>query len=121
VVETIRGADFVILVTEPTPFGFHDLELAVRVVQAMAIPCGVIINRDGVGDVRVERFCEENELPILMRIPLERRIGETIAQGHALVEALPEYRDKFRLLFDRVVDLLSADADCQTRGVPLRK
>jgi MinD superfamily P-loop ATPase len=99
VVETLRGADFALLVTEPTPFGLHDLRLAAEVARALGVPAGVVINRDGVGDKAVDDFCLENGLPILMRIPLEREIGAAIASGQSLVEAFPEYRSRFQELF----------------------
>jgi MinD superfamily P-loop ATPase len=103
VVESIRGADYVILVTEPTPFGLHDLQLANQLTRELSIPAGVIINRDGIGDARVEAYCQETGLPILMRIPLEREIGEGIAQGKTLVEVKPEYKERFQSLYTRLV------------------
>lgn len=96
VVESLRGADFVLLVTEPTPFGLHDLQAAYRVTQEVGLPAGVIINRDGIGDQRVEEFCREVGLPVMLRIPFSREIGEGLAQGRSLLEVLPEYRDHFR-------------------------
>ena len=104
VVETMRGADFVLLVTEPTPFGLHDLRLAVQVARdELGLPVGVVINRDGVGDTGVDDYCSDEGIPILMRIPLDRRIAEAISGGEALVEALPEYRPPFRQLYKRIV------------------
>ena len=104
VVETMRGADFVLLVTEPTPFGLHDLRLAVQVARdELGLPVGVIVNRDGVGDASVDEYCAAEGIPILMRIPLDRRIAEAISGGEALVEALPEYRPPFRQLYKRIV------------------
>jgi len=82
VVESIRGADYLLLVTEPTPFGLHDLKLAAQLAPSCGIPAGVVVNRDGVGDARVDDFCGEAGIPILMRIPLDREIGAGIAQGH---------------------------------------
>jgi len=105
VVEAIRGSDFVVLVTEPTPFGLHDLKLATQVVEELNIPAGVVINRDGIGDSKVEEFCREAEIPILMRIPMDRRIAESLARGHSLVESFPEYLPKFRVLYERIVDI----------------
>jgi MinD superfamily P-loop ATPase len=99
VVETLRGADFALMVTEPTPFGLHDLRLAVDVAQAIGVPAGVVINRDGVGDNAVDEFCRETGMPILMRIPLAREIGAAIARGQSLVDAFPEYRPRFQELF----------------------
>ena len=102
VVESIRGADYLVLVTEPTPFGLHDLKLAAELAVELSIPAGVVINRDGVGDARVDEFCREAGLPILMRIPLDREIGAGIAQGQPLVEIRPEYRARFREMFAQI-------------------
>jgi MinD superfamily P-loop ATPase len=109
VVETMRGADFVLLVTEPTPFGLHDLRLTVQVARdELGLPVGVVVNRDGVGDAGVDHYCESEGIPILMRIPLDRRIAEAISGGEALVQALPEYRPRFMELYDRIVDELAS-------------
>lgn len=110
VVESIRGADFVLLVTEPTPFGLHDLRQAYKLTQEVDIPAGLIINRDGIGNADVEAYCEEIGLPILMRIPLEREIGHGLAQGKSLLEIHPHYEDAFRALYAQMVDL------AETRG-----
>ncbi len=105
VVETMHGADFVLLVTEPTPFGLHDLKLAVEVAKELDIPAGVIINREGIGDERVEDYCAEAGIPILMRIPFDRGIAEAYSRGIPLVEALPEYKGKFRELYERIAEV----------------
>jgi MinD superfamily P-loop ATPase len=102
VVESIRDTDFVLLVTEPTPFGVHDLHLAVQLTHELELPVGVVINRDGVGDSGVMDYCQNSDLPILMHIPLERRIGEAIARGQTLVEAFPEYLPRFRQLYGQI-------------------
>jgi MinD superfamily P-loop ATPase len=108
VVETMRGADFVLMVTEPTPFGLHDLRLAVEVARnELRLPVGVVINRDGVGDRGVEDYCDAENIPILMRIPLDRRIAEAYSEGVPLVEALSEYRAKFIQLYLRIADHIS--------------
>jgi MinD superfamily P-loop ATPase len=107
VVETLRGADVVLLVTEPTPFGLHDLRLAVKVAREMNLPTGVLLNRDGTGRTGVEAFCRENSIPILMRIPLERRIGEACARGATLAAAFPEYQPRFRDLYTQLAELAS--------------
>ncbi|MGQ9600054.1 MAG: ATP-binding protein [Anaerolineae bacterium] len=110
VVETMRGADFVLLVTEPTPFGLHDLRLAVQVARdELGVPVGVVVNRDGIGDAGVDRYCAAERLPILMRIPHDRRIAEAISEGRALVEALPEYRPRFRELYEQIKELVSRE------------
>jgi MinD superfamily P-loop ATPase len=109
VVETMRGADFVLLVTEPTPFGLHDLRLAVQVARdELGLPVGVVINRDGVDYRGVEDYCAAQDIPILMRIPLERRIAEAVSGGQSLVNALPEYRPKFVELYERIAEIVSA-------------
>jgi len=108
VVETMRGADFVLMVTEPTPFGLHDLRLAVKVAREVGassrtpLPVGVVINRDGVGNTGVDEYCAAENIPILMRIPLNRRIAEAYSEGVPLVEALPGYRDRFVELYHRI-------------------
>jgi MinD superfamily P-loop ATPase len=108
VVETMRGADFVLMVTEPTPFGLHDLKLAVEVARdELGLPVGVVINRDGVGDRGVEDYCAAEGIPILMRIPLDRRIAEAYSEGVPMVEALPEYQAQFMQLYLRIADHIS--------------
>jgi len=100
VVESMSGADFVLMVTEPTPFGLHDLRLAVQVARdELGLPVGVVVNRDGVGDQGVDDYCVAEDIPILLRIPLERRIAEAYSEGTPLVEALPEYRERFQALY----------------------
>jgi MinD superfamily P-loop ATPase len=95
VISTLHGVDAVLLVTEPTPFGLHDLRAAVNVARMLGLPAGVVINRDGIGDDDVERYCEEEDLPILLRIPFDRRIAETGAEARLLIDALPEWRLPF--------------------------
>lgn len=102
VISTLRGADAVLLVTEPTPFGLHDLKLAVEMVRELGLPFGVVVNRAGVGDDRVHTWCSEQDVPILLEIPYDRRIAEVCSRGELIVEALPQYRDLFTGLLDRV-------------------
>ncbi len=102
VVEAVGGSDFCLLVTEPTPFGLHDLRLAVETMRELGIPHGAIINRAGIGDTRTEEFCRSEGIPILMTIPFDRRIAESYSRGTPLVEALPEYRQQFVELFKRI-------------------
>lgn len=106
VVESIRGADFVLLVTEPTPFGLHDLRQAYKLTQEVAVPAGVIINRNGIGNSDVETYCAEVGLPVLMRIPLEREIGHGLAQGKSLLEIHPHCEDSFLALYTQMADLV---------------
>jgi MinD superfamily P-loop ATPase len=103
VVETMRGADFLLLVTEPTPFGLHDLKLAAEVGRELGIPAGVIVNRAARAVYHpLEAFCQAMGLPILMRIPFERAIAEGIARGRNLVEIRPGYRKLFMELFVQI-------------------
>ncbi len=106
VVETLRGADAVLLVTEPTPFGLHDLRVAAEVAREVRasggtpVPVAVVINRAGVGDGGVEAYCAAEGLLILLRIPLERAIAEGVARGETLVAIRPEYRAQLTALWD---------------------
>lgn len=95
VVTTLRGADFVLLVTEPTPFGLHDLALAVDMVRELGLPLGVVVNRVGIGDDRVHDFCREQGVPVLLDIPEDRRVAEAYSRGELVVDALPEFRPLF--------------------------
>lgn len=108
VVETLRGADAVVLVTEPTPFGLGDLEQALAVARRMGLPCGVVVNRVGIGDDRVQGFCRENGVPLLAEVPEDRRIAESGSRGEPLLDALPEYRGLLASLFDRATRLAAA-------------
>ena len=102
VVEAVKGSDFCLLVTEPTPFGLNDLSLAVEVMRKLGIPCGVVINREGVGDDEVERYCQEQGIAILLKMPLDRKIAELYSKGIPLIEGMPEWRDAFLELFREV-------------------
>ncbi len=102
VIEAVRGSDFVILVTEPTPFGLNDLKLAVETMRALALPFGVVINRSDIGDREVWRYCSGESIEILQEIPDERRIAEAYSRGELIVEAIPEHRERFRSLLSAV-------------------
>ncbi len=105
VIEAVRGMDYVVLVTEPTPFGLNDLILAVETMQALQLPFGVIINRDGVGDDAVETYCREQGIEILLRIPFSRQVAEAYSRGGVLVEQLPDLHDLFGKLAARLLEL----------------
>jgi MinD superfamily P-loop ATPase len=109
VIATLRGTDFIALVTEPTPFGLHDLKLAVEMVRELRIPFGVVINRVGIGDDRVHAFCRNEDIPILLEIPDDRRIAEVYSRGEIVVEALPEYLAHFEQLREAVLERTSTD------------
>jgi MinD superfamily P-loop ATPase len=97
-VAAVRGADAVLLVTEPTPFGLHDLKLAVSTVRALGIPLGVIINRaESEGDL-VSRWCAEANIEVRMRIPDDRRIAEAYSRGEPITQAAPHLIGAFRKL-----------------------
>jgi MinD superfamily P-loop ATPase len=114
VVEAVKGSDFCLLVTEPTPFGLNDLILAVEMVRDLQIPFGVVLNRAGVGDSGVETFCTEENIPILLTIPLDTEIARVYSRGISLVEGLPEWMPRFRELFHNVkgrIDERSRDTE----------
>ncbi len=97
VVEAVSRSDYVVLVTEPTPFGLHDLKAAVDVVvNQLNLPAGVIINRNGIGNNDVEKYCLASNLPILARIPMDRKIAELLSEGIPLLNGFPEYMEVFR-------------------------
>ena len=102
VIESIGGSDYCILVTEPTPFGLHDLKLAVEVVRHLGIPFGVIINRDGVGDNEVEIYCKSENVPIILKIPERQKIANLYSKGIALVDEVYEWREMFGQVFSRI-------------------
>ena len=108
VIEAVKGSDFCLLVTEPTPFGLNDLVLAVEVVRKLGIPCGVLINRVGVGDEEVERYCHREGIPILLKIPLDRRIASLYSKGIPLIEGMPRWREEFLRLFQDIKDIVAA-------------
>jgi MinD superfamily P-loop ATPase len=102
VVETVRGSDYLLLVTEPTPFGLHDLRLASQVAQTLGISAEVIVNRENGPYPELDNFCDSHNLRVLLRIPFERAIAESIAQGKTLVEIHPEYIDLFCQMFTQI-------------------
>lgn len=104
VMETVSDTDYCVLVTEPTPFGLNDLALAVEMVKTLGVPCGVVINRDDSGSVIVEQFCKENNLKILMRIPLDVNIAKSYAKGVPLVEDNRQWKEKFNELYNRILE-----------------
>jgi MinD superfamily P-loop ATPase len=99
VITSIKNTDFILLVTEPTPFGLHDLKLAVGAVRVLGLPAGLVINRCDIGDDRVRSYAREQHLPVLMEIPFDRKIAEAYSSGDLLVEALPGWRDRFTDLY----------------------
>jgi MinD superfamily P-loop ATPase len=108
VVATLWGSDAVLLVTEPTPFGLHDLELAVGAVRELQLPMGLVINRADLGDRRVHDYAARENLPILLEIPFDREAAGAYARGQLLVEALPPWRDLMRGLLEKIKKTLVA-------------
>ena len=107
VVEAIKDSDFCLLVTEPTPFGLNDLVLAVETVQQLDLPCGIVLNRAGVGDGKTEEYCHKENIPILLTIPLDTNIASLYSQGVPLVEGMPDYKNSFIGLFDKIGEILN--------------
>jgi MinD superfamily P-loop ATPase len=105
-VESVRGSDFCILVTEPTPFGLHDLKIAVEVLRKIALPFGAVINRSGIGDRNVYDYCREENIRILLEIPYRRRIAELYSRGIAFSLEMPEWKEKFRMLYSEIEEFL---------------
>jgi MinD superfamily P-loop ATPase len=102
VIESIKGSDFCILVTEPTPFGLNDLTLAVEMLRKINIPFGVIVNRSDLGDKKTDEYCVRENIPILMRIPFSQKIAKAYSTGKTIVEANLEYKQKFQELFEQI-------------------
>lgn len=107
VVAALRGADFAVLVTEPTPFGLHDLELAVGVVEKLGIPCGIVINRADIGDSSVARYCGERRLPVLLEIPFDREIAAQYAAGVAIAAVRPDFREALRNVYEKIEQIIA--------------
>jgi MinD superfamily P-loop ATPase len=102
VVESVKGSDYSILVTEPTPFGFNDLQLAADTLSQLNIPFGVIINRADIGNSDVENYCDTHNIPVLMTIPMDRRIASAYAEGKPIIEIYPSYKIKFSDLYTKI-------------------
>ena len=107
VIEAVRGSDFVILVTEPTPFGLHDLVLAVEVVRALGISFGVVINRSDIGDNKVREYCDSENIQILLEIPNDRKIAEAYSRGKIIIDIYPEYRKRFLDLYEKIESMVT--------------
>lgn len=102
VVSSVKGSDYCILVTEPTPFGLNDLKLAVGVLRQMNIPFGTVINRSDLGFDKTDEYCQQEKIPVLMRIPFDRQIAAAYSRGEPLVSAFPDYRKMFKELAEKI-------------------
>jgi len=107
VVESVKGSDFCLLVTEPTPFGLNDLVLAVETVRTLCIPCGIVLNRAGVGDSKVEEYCRKEKIPVLLTIPLEIEIARLYSRGITLVDGMPQWKESFLKLFEQIGEIVN--------------
>lgn len=105
VIASVRGADVVLLVTEPTPFGLNDLALAVGMVRSLGIPFGVVINRSDIGDTAVRGYCAGEGIPVLLELPEDRRIAEAYSRGVPAIRAVPDLLPRFRELADQLAKL----------------
>jgi MinD superfamily P-loop ATPase len=101
-------------VTESTPFGFHDLKLAIDVVRAIKIPFGVIINRYGLGNSKVEDYCKAEGIPVLLKIPNDRKIAELYSRGIPFIREMPEWNDKFFYMFETIKSQLAGGKEERT-------
>jgi MinD superfamily P-loop ATPase len=105
VVEAVKNADFVLLVTEPTPFGLNDLKLAVDLVRKMNLPFAVVINCYGLGNDDVEKYCKDEEIEIVLKLPDDRHIAEVYSAGRMIVDVLSEYRKEFSELYEYITSI----------------
>jgi len=105
VIETVKGSDFCLLVTEPTPFGLNDLELAVGMLEKLGIRKGVVINKADIGDRGIWDYCKFKNIPILMEIPMDRRIAESYSKGIPFIIENSSYISQFKELFEKVEKL----------------
>jgi len=103
VIEAVKGTDFCLLVTEPTPFGLNDLKLAVGMAKELKLPFAVVINRCDLGDGGVQRYCEEENIEVVLEIPDDRRIAEAYSTGGMIIDVLPEYRTDFLRLYEKTI------------------
>jgi MinD superfamily P-loop ATPase len=106
-VEAARGSDYVLLVTEPTPFGLYDLKLAVAVVRELGLPCGVVVNRAGEGEEDMRAYCAAAGVEVLAAIPDDRRVAEVYADAGLIVDELPDYRPAFENILSRLDEVAS--------------
>jgi len=107
VIESVKGADYVLLVTEPTPFGLNDLKLAVEMTRELGLPFGLVINRSDIGDERVREYAARESILILLEIPDDRRIAEAYSRGEMVLSLGDYYRGMFALLSDRIFQEVS--------------
>jgi len=110
-VTSVKNSDFVLLVTEPTPFGLHDMKLAVKVIKLLKLPFGVLVNKSVSGDDCIGKFCKSEKMALLMRIPEDRKIAEAYSRGIPLLETMPELKDEFEKLLQDMKDLCGGGSE----------
>lgn len=103
VIEATKDADFILLVTEPTPFGFHDLNLAIETMKELKKEFAVVINRDGIGNDEVEKYCEASKIPIIAKIPNMRQIAELYFKGKLIYQHVPEFMTELKKIQDYLI------------------
>ena len=104
VIETVRAVDFVILVGEPTPFGFHDFKLAAETLRELDKEFYVVINKDGVGNKELEDYCRREDIKVIAKIPNSRRMAEVYSKGGLLYEEVPEFMENLQKVADFILD-----------------
>jgi len=106
VISAMKKVDYVVMVTEPTPFGLHDLKLAVEAVKLLGVPRGLVINRSDIGNHDVKEYAQKEDLPILMEIPFDRKIAEAYSNGKMMVQEMPEWKEAFLALYRKIEKLV---------------
>lgn len=104
-VESVHDTDFCLLVTEPTLFGLYDLDIAIKVLEKMKVPRAVLVNKSGMGDRKIYDYLEKRGIPLLMEIPLDRRIAELYSRGEIFVSKMPQWQARFAGLMDRIEEM----------------
>ncbi len=106
VIESIKDSDFIILVTEPTPFGLHDLSLAVEAVRFLGKEFGVVLNRYGIGNDAVLEYCRSENIPVIAKLPNDRRIAELYSKGRLVYREIEEFRYQLDLISEQIKKLM---------------
>jgi MinD superfamily P-loop ATPase len=109
VIESVNGSDFCLLVTEPTPFGLHDLKLAIELLRKLKIKHGVLVNRAGIGDDRVQDYCDEEGVAVLAQIPYDREVAVLYSRGIPLWSSGERFREIFRRLWESIQTQIGAN------------
>ena len=102
VIAAMKEADFVLMVSEPTPFGLHDLKLGVEAIRTLNIPFGLVINRSGIGNDDIWDYAKDEQIPVLMEIPFDRKIAEVYSRGGIVPEQMPEWKEPFIELYKKI-------------------